>query len=79
MKVVVGDMFIELEDRLVDSTILFKECVGDELATEVTKYSKRVWCEYNKGPGATEFKIEFVADIPEKHYTFLKLKYSGMR
>ena len=47
----------------------FVTLMGEEVANEIKKYSKRMWVEF------TPSKIYYYADLTQKHFTFLKLKY----
>lgn len=47
----------------------FAHQVGEAVADEIKKYSSRMWVEY------TPDKMHYYAELTQKHFTFLKLKY----
>ena len=47
----------------------FAHEVGEAVADEIKKYSSRMWVEYTPG------QMHFYAELSQKHFTFLKLKY----
>lgn len=47
----------------------FAHLMGEAVADEIKKYSSRMWVEY------TPDKMYYYAELSQKHFTFLKLKY----